>query len=57
MSPSSTYSASGRSSTRGYNLRISSQYSQCVVAGRPSNRPAAARTNAPRQMLSTTAPR
>ncbi len=55
-SPSSTKSSRGSTCTRGYRLASVGAYIQCVVAGRPSSRPAAARTNAPVQRPMMRAP-
>ena len=49
-SPSSTKSTFSLSNTFGYSSRNSSACAQCVVAGRPSSRPAAPSTNAPVQI-------
>ncbi len=45
--PSSTYRTSGSTSTPGWRVLRSAVCAQCVVARRPSRRPAAASTNAP----------
>ena len=55
--PSSTNSTSGSSFTWGYRRANSSALAQCVVAGRSSSRPAAARTKAPVQIDMIRAPR
>ena len=57
IGPSSTYSASGASVTRGNRAANSSTYSQCVVARRPSSSPHAASRNAPEQIEKNRAPR
>src|SRR5262245_44719156 len=56
IGPSSTYSTSGVTRTAGKQAASSSANSQCVVAVRPSSRPAAARANAPTHTDATRAP-
>ena len=55
--PSSTSDTSGRTSTAGKRAASAGAKRQCVVALRPSSRPAAARTNAPPQIEHRRAPR
>ena len=55
-SPSSTNNTFSSNRTAGYSARSASAYRQCVVAGRPSSTPAAARTNAPVQIDTSLAP-
>ena len=54
---SSTYSTSGSTLAAGNSRASVSVWCQCVVQRRSSSRPAAPRTNAPLQTLSTRAPR
>src|SRR5215472_9247375 len=55
--PSSMYSTSGTTLICGYASARAAQCGQCVVARRPSSRPAAASTNAPRHNDTIRAPR